>query len=479
MERAPVLSEAPCSPFLSRSLTIFFLLIFCAVTANAQTREGKWVLGVQGGGHIFLSDFDNHPFDAGGEVLLRYGLSEQFSLGILTGYNDIRAESPYLFPNLKSLSLDLYTIPAALVGWLHFAPMKDVSPYVYVGAGMAAMKKRDNFGNYVPNNDWQTYSVFPMGVGLEVLLSPQTTLGFDVGIRVFGSDNIDLQEVASPPDAYLTGRVGLNFYFGEGKPAEVQEAPPIVPPPPAPVVPAPPLPPVLATPTNGATGVATNPTLTWNASSGATSYRLQASTDSTFASTTADQSGITTTSYPLSGLANSTEYYWHVNATNSGGTSAYSTTWSFTTGAPPPPPVPEVPKEKAVPKAPVPVVPKEKAVTLEKGKGFILEGVNFDFDKPTLTSEAGTILDKAVTALRENPDVKVKIVGHTDNIGSKKYNDRLSVRRAQSVKSYLVSKGISAARLTTAGVGFSEPIATNDTPEGRAKNRRIEFHVEQ
>jgi OOP family OmpA-OmpF porin len=88
-------------------------------------------------------------------------------------------------------------------------------------------------------------------------------------------------------------------------------------------------------------------------------------------------------------------------------------------------------------------------------------------------------LEKAFTILQDNPGLKVKIVGHTDNVGSKKYNDRLSLRRAESVKSWLVKKGISPTRITTAGVGFSEPIATNDTPEGRAKNRRIEFHVEE
>jgi OOP family OmpA-OmpF porin len=170
-------------------------------------------------------------------------------------------------------------------------------------------------------------------------------------------------------------------------------------------------------------------------------------------------------SYSLSGLATGTTYYWHASATNSGGTSAYSTTWSFTTAAPPPPPVP--------------VVPKEAPVVIEKGKAFILEGVNFEFNSARLTNEAVTILGKALTALQDHPDVKVRIVGHTDYIGSKKYNDLLSLRRANSVKSWLVSEGISATRITTAGVGFSEPIAPNDTPEGRAKNRRIEFHVEE
>ncbi|MEX2054641.1 MAG: T9SS type A sorting domain-containing protein, partial [Candidatus Andersenbacteria bacterium] len=89
--------------------------------------------------------------------------------------------------------------------------------------------------------------------------------------------------------------------------------------------------PTLASPSNGATGVSTSPTLSWNASTGATSYRLQVSTSSGFSQLVVDQSGITGTSYPVSGLANNTLYYWRVNATNAGGTSSYSTTWSFAT----------------------------------------------------------------------------------------------------------------------------------------------------
>jgi hypothetical protein len=89
--------------------------------------------------------------------------------------------------------------------------------------------------------------------------------------------------------------------------------------------------PTLSSPTNGATGAAINPTLGWNASTGAASYGLQVSTSSSFSSTVVNQTGITTTSYAASGLANNTTYYWRVNATNAGGTSAYSASWSFTT----------------------------------------------------------------------------------------------------------------------------------------------------
>ncbi len=70
---------------------------------------------------------------------------------------------------------------------------------------------------------------------------------------------------------------------------------------------------------------------------------------------------------------------------------------------------------------------------------------------------------------------EVAIHGHTDNVGGAKYNMKLSLGRAAAVKAYLVSKGIPAARITTKGFGFTKPVADNSTPEGRAKNRRIEF----
>ncbi len=89
--------------------------------------------------------------------------------------------------------------------------------------------------------------------------------------------------------------------------------------------------PTLASPANGATGVATSPTLSWNASTGATSYTLQVSTSSDFSTLVLNQTGIVGTSYAASSLLNNTTYYWRVNATNAGGTSAWSSVWSFTT----------------------------------------------------------------------------------------------------------------------------------------------------
>ncbi|HKI43958.1 MAG TPA: fibronectin type III domain-containing protein, partial [Balneolales bacterium] len=102
--------------------------------------------------------------------------------------------------------------------------------------------------------------------------------------------------------------------------------------------PSPPSTPTLASPANGASGMSSSPTLQWNGASGATSYHEQVATTSGFTSPVSDQSGISGTSYQVSGLSNSTTYYWRVQAVNSAGSSSWSTTWSFTTQASSPSP---------------------------------------------------------------------------------------------------------------------------------------------
>ena len=118
-------------------------------------------------------------------------------------------------------------------------------------------------------------------------------------------------------------------------------------------------------------------------------------------------------------------------------------------------------------------------ILLEKGKKIILRGVNFEFNKATLTEDSKTILESAYNAMVANPDVRVEISGHTDSKGSDEYNQDLSLRRAQSVKNWLVQRGIAGDRMKTVGKGEKEPIADNATAEGRTENRRIEFYVEE
>ena len=108
---------------------------------------------------------------------------------------------------------------------------------------------------------------------------------------------------------------------------------------------------------------------------------------------------------------------------------------------------------------------------------WVLVGVNFDFNKSTLRPESYPILDNAASILLTHEDVNVEIQGHTDQIGSDKYNDGLSKRRAETVKKYLIAKGVNASRLTTVGKGERELLFKEMDPVSRFYNRRVEFHV--
>ncbi|APE32327.1 flagellar motor protein MotB [Halomonas aestuarii] len=106
---------------------------------------------------------------------------------------------------------------------------------------------------------------------------------------------------------------------------------------------------------------------------------------------------------------------------------------------------------------------------------LVLRDVNFEFDSATLTMGAENILDGVAEKLLANKNVRVRIEGHTDAVGSDAYNQQLSQERADSVAAYLASQGVSADRMRTIGYGESQPMASNETDAGRAQNRRVEL----
>ena len=109
---------------------------------------------------------------------------------------------------------------------------------------------------------------------------------------------------------------------------------------------------------------------------------------------------------------------------------------------------------------------------------IVLRAVHFDFNKANIRPDARPILDEAARILKERGDIHVVVAGHTDSVGSDAYNMKLSNRRAEAVKRYLVDHGIAASRITSEGFGKREPVASNATAEGRAQNRRVELHVQ-
>ncbi|MBS1537989.1 MAG: OmpA family protein, partial [Bacteroidetes bacterium] len=118
---------------------------------------------------------------------------------------------------------------------------------------------------------------------------------------------------------------------------------------------------------------------------------------------------------------------------------------------------------------------KKEMPKMELGKKLVLEGVEFETGKAVITPESDEILQTALNTMQDNPDIDVEISGHTDNVGRRDKNQKLSLERAESVKQWLIDHGVTASRMSTKGFGPDRPIAPNDTPENKKKNRRIEF----
>jgi outer membrane protein OmpA-like peptidoglycan-associated protein len=153
---------------------------------------------------------------------------------------------------------------------------------------------------------------------------------------------------------------------------------------------------------------------------------------------------------------------------------------------PPKPVAPTAPAEtpgtppgtSSSPATPTPAAP-TPALIPQKLAQFVgkLEGVRFMPNQPVLLPQSFPVLNKVAEALKESPTLRIEISGHTDNVGAEAQNQTLSQQRAETVKTYLESKGVEAARLVAVGFGATRPIADNNTETGRAQNRRVELRV--
>jgi outer membrane protein OmpA-like peptidoglycan-associated protein len=469
--------------------------------------NGRWSIGLQGGGNMWINDFDTRNVTGGGDAFLRYSFSRAFSLGLMGGFDVIESKNGNIKPADNALQhsfIQDHGFSGDLVAWFHLNAGKPVAPYIYLGAGGFFYKRIVDADKPWPEDKNYTSLHIPLGVGMEVALSKAVALSFDLGAR-FMAKNTDNYtngvENFMGTDWYPTGRIGFNFYFGNSDDDDNDG--------------------------DGLTNgyekkIGTDPNKADSDGDGLSDFEeaTRLHTDPLKADT--DQDGVTdgdeVIKYhtdPLKadsdgdGLPDGDEVLkYHTDPlkadTDGDGISdgdevvkfhcdplkadtdgdgvkdgeevlTYHTDplkadtdgGSVNDG--------QELANKTNPLDPADDVPKPKTQTIEVGKAIVLEGIVFKSGKATIEPESETTLMMALSTLKDNSNIAVEIRGYTDNAGKPAANTKLSLRRAESVRSWLVAKGIDAQRLSVKGYGPKNPIADNATPEGRAKNRRIEF----
>lgn len=426
---------------------------------------------------------------------------------------------------------------AGLIGEYKFKEDSKWSPYLNLGAGMYIWKWTDKDGNTLLSNDpalddpnagaaavpdvdlannpyeMKDQELYVMGgLGMDYFASDKISLGLGVRFRylthVFTSFTDDKDIVGSDfdqldlPRGIAEGLLGLTFHFGEN------------------------CPPVSATssanPASGAvpmdvaftgsvTGGCAPYTYAWNFGDGQTSVEANPHhtydkegtytagltvTDSKKHAATANAVTVTASCPPLDATASAdtptgdTPLEVHFTAASTGGCGPVTYAWDFGDGATSTEQNPSHIYATAGAMTPSLTVTDGKGVSVKKAapavmatspfiptpeKPIVLEGVHFQTNKAVLLPESSGILDRVAESLVAHPEVNIEVGGHSDSDGSDASNMKLSTKRANAVRDYLIKKGVPASQMTAKGYGETQPISDNKTPEGKAMNRRVEL----
>jgi outer membrane protein OmpA-like peptidoglycan-associated protein len=506
---------------MSKPKYILLIVTLCSVlTARgyaqfAQEQKNTFGVGVDLGGAIPYTDIKNHNNFPYGRAFFRYYPSPVTALEVGVGIGRLEAEHADTF-----FSTSIFPVDARFL----VQPIKNgkLSPYVFGGIGVTYFNPRDKSDNPLLRNSQKEYShvasYIPLGGGVQYFVSDATAVGIEGTYHIALTDNLDDIKTGGNNDAFWT--IALNFFafirpenndldgdgltndeekalgtnplnpdtdgdgLSDGDEVHKYKTDPLNP----------------DTDGDGCTDgeevlkYKTNPLNKDTDGDGLTDCEeiktyhtdpLKVDTDGD--GCTDGEEVLTYHTDPLNqdtdgdGLTDCEEVKtYHTDPlkvdTDGDGLSDGDEVLKYKTdplkmdtddGG--------MPDGKEIQLGLNPLDPSDDIPIIKVGERIILEGVNFETAKTILLPAARQILDQVATSLLSNPTAEVAIHGHTDNVGGAKYNMQLSLGRANAVREYLVTKGIEASRITTKGFGFTKPVADNSTPDGRAKNRRIEF----
>lgn len=507
-------------------LAVLLALSAAPSGAPAQNRgfDGRWAVGAQVGGNAWFNDFASRKPGGGGELVVRYGMSRALSAALLAGYEDLKATELPVPPGYRTDYISIKAFPLSLNLRWHLAPTATVAPYISAGGGALFYTRRDGTGEAFPEGDTKSKTTFmvPVGAGVDIRLSSRTLLTVDASWRLMDDKTEALEQGGG--DSYATLKAGFSYLFGDsegedddgdgltnGEERRIGTNPEIG--------------------DSDGDGLKdgeevkryrTSPLRTDSDGDGLADGEevFERFTDPARADT--DDDGLPDgeeaarhgtdprkTDSDGDGLPDGDEVNKHksdpvrVDSDGDGLTDWEEVRQHQTSPVRPDTDADglsdgdEVKRHRTNPnlvdtdgggvndgaeitRRTNPLLAADdigrESAMLERGKTVVLEGVKFQGNTATLDPASRPTLEKVFIALVANPDISVDIVGHTEYRAGGS-SEKLSLQRAEAVKAWLVKKGVSSNRLATKGMGALEPVASNDTPEGRERNKRIEVRV--
>lgn len=471
----------------------------------SQYMQDKFSVGFRGGPNLWISDMNDRNVGFGGEAFVRYGSGKYFSPGIVANLEILKAGQFPLEPPVFTVDyLKLTAISFAAVGWLYFAPGNNFSPYMYAGAGVTFYSRKDGGGGAFPDQQYGKSSspYIPFGVGFETFVSKNAAVSFDLGYRAL---NQHTENVATgSPDAFLTTKLGLTILFGSnedddddndglsnGKETSLSLNPGI--------------------PDSDKDGLMdgdeifkfkTDPKTIDTDGDGLNDgdeiwrFRTeplradtdkdglndgdevsQQNTDPLKVDTDKDglSDGEEVSTYrtdPLrpdtddDGLTDSNELFGY----KSDPLKADTDNGGVNDGA-------EVKRGSNPLRREDDRVRSEARPAGTADFSSSAKGIQFEQNSDGFTTSSEMFLAEIADMLSKNPQIEIEIRGYTDDRGSKDANYKLSAERALAVKQWMQNRGIAERRMTIKGYGPENPVASNRTPRGRERNRRIEIVV--
>lgn len=474
-------------------VVVTFLLFFVSLSANSQTWDQAKGIGLTGSVFKFLGgDVDRAAPGLSGGLSLRYGFSPYLMLDLNANYGSFQpTEDGAAFKVESNSPYQTFLMPITLDVKLTPAPESHFKPYFYIGGGVLLWDLRNvsrtdksffkdlelRWGDSIYGST-KREAIYKTGLGLETFITKGLALDLQAGILgVANSNPSDNVGYFDNNDYAVTGRATMSFYFGyfkdtdkdgiedkkdadplrpedfdgfqdeDGAPDDDNDNDSI-----------PDLKdkaPNIAEDKDGFQDEDGVPDPD-NDNDGIPDIKDKASNQAEDVDGFQDEDGAPDPDNDGDGILDVNDKCPGTNETVAKGIDTKETFNGYQDD------------DGCPDKKPAPALEK-------KGAKLILKGVNFETNSDKLTPESFAILDEVIEGLRDNKEVELEVRGYTDDRGSASYNQKLSERRAIAVMEYLVSKGIDRSRLTAAGYGKKDPVASNDTPEGRAQNRRIEF----